>query len=190
MYNSGTTLHQGRYYATPTGAPDLKREVLRYTKGGTTLHQGRYYATPRPLFSTAVLPYSSLRKVPVTCVAPNNKSSIFFKYARGFRVIDPRERPPLTAVIDLTVKVREFLSFGRSFFNTDALRGRCVIEWLSVVSVFCRLCTAPFGACTQLPTIAMDPAAHSPLLTESSRVSSRMHGVKPSPWSHYQWLRC
>ena len=40
VYNSGTTLHQGGYYATPTGVPDPKRGVLRYTKGGTTLHQG------------------------------------------------------------------------------------------------------------------------------------------------------
>ena len=73
MHNSGTTLHQGRDYATPTGVPDPKRGVLRYTKGGTTLHQGGYYATPRPLFSTGTLPYSSLGKVPVACVAPNNK---------------------------------------------------------------------------------------------------------------------
>ena len=73
MHNSGTTLHQGRYYATPTRISGLEREVLRYTKGGTTLHQGRYYATPRPLFSTGTLPYSSLGKVHVACVAPNNK---------------------------------------------------------------------------------------------------------------------
>ena len=73
MHNSGTTLHRGRYYATPTRVSGLEREVLRYTKGGTTLHQGRYYATPRPLFSTGTLPYSSLGKVHVACVAPNNK---------------------------------------------------------------------------------------------------------------------
>ena len=72
MHNSGTTLHQGRDYATPTGVSDLKIGGLRYTKGGTTLHRGRDYATPRPLFSTGTLPYSSLGKVPVACVAPNN----------------------------------------------------------------------------------------------------------------------
>ena len=73
MHNSGTTLHQGRDYATPAGLSGLERGVLRYTKGGTTLHQGGYYATPMPLFSTGTLPYSSLGKVPVACVAPNNK---------------------------------------------------------------------------------------------------------------------
>ena len=189
MHNSGTTLHQGRYYATPTGMPDLKMEVLRYTKGGTTLHQGRYYATPRPLFSTGTLPYSSLGKVPVVCVAPNNKQVFSSNTREVFRCSAHASALRSSQCVTSQLKSESFHP-SEGPFSTPLPRERYVIEGLSPVSIFCRLCTAPFGACTQLPTITMDPAAHPTLLTESSRVRSRMHGVKPSPWSHYQWLRC
>ena len=156
---------------------------------GTTLHQGGYYATPRPLFSTGTLPYSSLGKVPVACVAPNNKQvfssntrEVFgcLAHASALRPsrcstsqlksesFHPSERPSPTPTFSRTVRHRV---------------AECRIGFLPPVH-------SPLRGLHTVANETMDPAAHSPLLTEGSRVSSRMHGVKPSPWSHYQWLRC
>lgn len=80
-------------------------------------------------------------------------------------MIRSSERPSLIMVCDITVAVGEFPSFERSFFDADTLRNTaraCVAE---LRIGFLPPVHSPFGACTQLPTINMDPHAHlTPLI--------------------------
>ena len=165
MHNSGTTLHQGRDYATPARVSGLEREGLRYTKGGTTLHQGRDYATPRPLFSTGTLPYSSLGKVPVVCVAPNNKQLVFSYTREVFGCLAHASTLHSSQCVTSQLKSEGFHpSEGPS--STPPPSGTVRHRVAESRIGFLPPVHSPFGACTQLPTITMDPRAHPTPLIE------------------------
>ncbi len=81
-------------------------------------------------------------------------------------MIRSSEQPSLIIVCDITVAAEEFPSSKKSFFNADTLWNTvraCVaelrIDFLPPVH-------SPFGACTQLPTINMDPHAQPTRLVE------------------------